>query len=285
MLRLGISSCLLGERVRYDGEHKRDALLADRIARHIHWIAVCPEVEAGMGIPREPIRIETLGTAPELGPVARRAGEAGRLTGSLELRGIESRRDWTRAMEDFAERRVAVLPHSLHGWVFKARSPSCGVGDAPRFDAAGSVASYGDGFFAAALARKRPDLPRTTEARLEDPTERLAFFTRAQIRRCREELEAAGSSPRALTARHWVWRPLVAARGGPFPVELDRIADEARSVPAGDPVLCSHLAARYGAALAAAFEDPFDGARLASHLPAIFGTESELLPLLLEGTS
>src|SRR5216117_402244 len=89
-LRLGISACLLGHKVRYDGGHKRDPFLAETLGGFVEWVPVCPEVELGLGVPREPIRLEGDPAAPRL--VA-----------------ASSRRDLTRASTPAAGRRAAVL--------------------------------------------------------------------------------------------------------------------------------------------------------------------------------
>src|SRR5262245_17803046 len=89
-LRLGIRACLLGQEVRYDGGHKRDPFLTDTLGRFVEWVPVCPEVELGLGIPRESIRLEGDPGAPR-------------------LVGIASRRDLTDRMQALAERRSAAL--------------------------------------------------------------------------------------------------------------------------------------------------------------------------------
>src|SRR6266436_4047539 len=108
-LRLGISACLLGHEVRWDGGHKRDHFLAETLGRFVEWVPVCPEVELGLGVPREPIRLEGDPAAPRL--VA-----------------ANSRRDLTRAMTRLARARAAELARlDLVGYVFKKDSPSCGM--------------------------------------------------------------------------------------------------------------------------------------------------------------
>ena len=86
-IRVGISTCLLGQPVRWDGGHKREAFLTDVLAPYVEWVPVCPEVELGMGIPREPVQLV-------------------RAEGELRMLGTRSRRDWTEAMTSFSERRV-----------------------------------------------------------------------------------------------------------------------------------------------------------------------------------
>ena len=108
-LRIGVSQCLLGAEVRFDGGHKRDSFLTDVLDHYVHWVPVCPEVEAGFGTPRESMRLVGNQTRPRL------------IT-------IKSARDLTSIMERFSERRVRELEGmDLSGYVFKKDSPSCGV--------------------------------------------------------------------------------------------------------------------------------------------------------------
>src|SRR2546428_9751094 len=112
-LRLGISACLLGHEVRYDGGHKRDPFLAETLGRFVEWVPVCPEMELGLGVPREPIRLEGDPAAPRL--VA-----------------ANSRRDLTRAMTRLAPARAEQLARlDLVGYVLKKDSPSCGMERVP----------------------------------------------------------------------------------------------------------------------------------------------------------
>jgi uncharacterized protein YbbK (DUF523 family) len=145
-LRLGISACLLGHPVRWDGRHKRDATLVDVIGPIVEWVAVCPEVEIGLGIPRDPIRI----VGDRL--VVDRTGE-----------------DLTDRMRRYARDRVRELRHlDLNGYVLKSRSPSCGLFEVR-------------GLFAAVLTELMPDLPVEEEGRLADPALRQRFLARCRI--------------------------------------------------------------------------------------------------------
>src|SRR5512140_1748762 len=107
-IRIGVSSCLLGKKVRYDGQHKRDPFLTETLDPFVEWVPVCPELELGLGVPREPIRLVGRPEAPR---VAERSGT-----------------DHTAAMRAFAEARVATLAaEDLAGWITKKDSPSCGM--------------------------------------------------------------------------------------------------------------------------------------------------------------
>ena len=163
--RVGISRCLLGDEVRYDGTHRRDATVIALLEPHVEWVAVCPEVEVGMGTPREPIQLVTSRDGvPSMGSLVR-------------LVGVGSGRDWTARMHAWARERACQLAAlDLSGYVFKARSPSCGIGDATILDAGGD--RRGRGLFAQALIDALPDLPVTDESSLSDAEARARFLER-----------------------------------------------------------------------------------------------------------
>jgi uncharacterized protein YbbK (DUF523 family) len=133
--------------VRYDGGHKRAVALIRELEPHVVWIPFCPEVELGLGVPREPIRLVEI-------------------DGAVRLRAIAGDRDLTAAMDDWATGRLDGNEPS--GWVLKARSPSCGLGDAPLHDVAGGVIGAADGRFAAAIRVRWPRVPLRTENELQD---------------------------------------------------------------------------------------------------------------------
>ena len=162
MIRVGISACLLGEQVRYDGGHKRAQFLIDAFGDSVEWIPVCPEVEAGFGTPREPVQLS-------------------RADGATRLVTVTTRRDLTTPMDDLIRRRLLKLRHEgLSGYVLKANSPSCGVDGVTIFDREGAVVESGRGLFAAALIRQFPQLPIEDEGRLADPRLLEEFMTRVR---------------------------------------------------------------------------------------------------------
>jgi uncharacterized protein YbgA (DUF1722 family)/uncharacterized protein YbbK (DUF523 family) len=175
--RIGISRCLLGDEVRYDGGHKRDPFLVSTFGRFVEWVPVCPEVEVGMGTPRESIQLVAADDGvPSDGQ-------------SVRLVGVKSRQDWTMAMMTFAASRVRELTSAdLAGYVLKKDSPSCGLervrvhhpSDSPRSLKAGAsrVTRTGRGLFAEALVRELPNLPIEEEGRLNDPALRENFVER-----------------------------------------------------------------------------------------------------------
>lgn len=154
-LSLGISTCLLGERVRHDGGHKRDEFLTNVLGKFVQWVPVCPEVEVGMGTPREPVRLES---------------ESDR----VKMVGVQTGADWTDQMESFSGTKARFLEdQKLSGYIFKSRSPSCGL-DVP----IGASGSRGRGKFSSAISSAFPLLPVEEETRLDDPSIRENFIER-----------------------------------------------------------------------------------------------------------
>jgi uncharacterized protein YbgA (DUF1722 family)/uncharacterized protein YbbK (DUF523 family) len=159
-IRIGISSCLLGENVRFDGGHKRDDFISETLSRLVTFVPVCPEVEMGMGIPREPI---CLVAAP----------------GGTRLMGVKSGTDHTKGMMHFAKRRVRDISRlDLSGYIFKKNSPSCGLFRVKLCDQKTVPSRTGRGIFADVFAEKNPHLPLEEEGRLHDPRLRENFFVR-----------------------------------------------------------------------------------------------------------
>ncbi|MEZ0230151.1 MAG: YbgA family protein [Planctomycetota bacterium] len=159
-LRIGVSQCLLGDNVRYDGGHKHDAFLTHTLGPFVEYVTVCPELEVGMGVPREAIHIE-------------RAGR------SLALVGVKSGTDHTAAMKRFAKAKVAALKVlDLDGYVLKSKSPSCGMERVPVHGQDGSAEKVGTGFFARALLDGYEHLPVEEEGRLRDARLRENFIER-----------------------------------------------------------------------------------------------------------
>jgi uncharacterized protein YbbK (DUF523 family) len=156
---LGVSSCLLGERVRYDGGHKRDAAVRS-LARVAEWVPVCPELEAGFGVPRPPMRLV-------------------RDASGVRLVEVASGSDHTRAMQRYTAARLRALRAlDLCGYVLKKNSPSCGIARVPLYTR-GKVRSSGVGLFAGGLREAFPHLPWIDEAELRDPSRRAHFVERA----------------------------------------------------------------------------------------------------------
>src|SRR2546427_9774879 len=157
---VGISQCLLGDNVRYDGGHKLDSVLIETLGRHVEWVPVCPEVEVGMGTPREPMRLVGNPHAPRL------------VT-------INTGVDHTEAMHRFAQQRVRELEAlNLSGFVFKSASPSCGIRQVSLFNTQGIETQDGVGLFARAFMAHFPLIPVEEEGRLHDPQVLKDFLER-----------------------------------------------------------------------------------------------------------
>ncbi len=159
-LVIGISSCVLGEEVRYDGGHKRAAFVTDVLARFVQFVSVCPEVDLGLGVPRETIHL-----------VARE--------NEIRLLGTRSERDHTDAMRTYARRKMKELERlDLSGYILKKDSPSCGMTRVRVYSGTGPATRAGVGMYAAALLAAFPDLPVEEEGRLLDARLRENFVER-----------------------------------------------------------------------------------------------------------
>jgi uncharacterized protein YbgA (DUF1722 family)/uncharacterized protein YbbK (DUF523 family) len=208
-VRIGISACLLGEEVRYNGGHKRDAFLTDTFGRWVEWVPVCPEVELGMGTPRPPIRLERHG-------------------GTVRLVMPSTGEDYTDAMRSWAERRVeALVGLDLDGYVLKKDSPSCGMERVKIYHGPGAPLKEGRGLFAAVLLSRLPDLPVEEEGRLNDPLLRESFVTRVFVHHRWREGEKAGWSRASLMRFHERHKLLLMAHNQSGMRRLGRLLGEA----------------------------------------------------------
>lgn len=160
-LRIGISACLLGEPVRYDGGDRRNAAIIDTLGDYFDWVPVCPEVGAGLGVPRPSVRLVDL-------------------SGQLRALGVaDPSLDVTRTLEAFSHDWLDGA-QDLSGFILKSRSPSCGLHDTPRFNAQGEEQCRGEGLFTRILIRSYPHLPLEDEIGLQDPHRRQCFVARVQ---------------------------------------------------------------------------------------------------------
>ncbi|MFZ0889163.1 MAG: DUF523 and DUF1722 domain-containing protein [Candidatus Binataceae bacterium] len=206
--KVGVSACLLGHNVRYDGGDKRSRLVADSLARRFDFVPVCPEVELGLGVPREPINL------------VRRGRET-------RLVGANSGRDHTRAMRAYARRRLETLAReSLAGYIFKSGSPSCGLTDV-EVPAPGE----GRGLFADAMVRSYSELPVAEETSLADPEIRRNFIQRATAYSRLNRFFASRWTARGLAAFHAANRARLIARSPEACRALDRIVARAAKIP------------------------------------------------------
>jgi len=172
-ITLGISTCLLGEEVRWDGGHKLDQLLTHTLGRFVRYCAVCPEAECGFGVPREPFRLEG-------GPQA------------LRLVTWRTRQDHTARMFRWARRRVRELEtEDLCGFIVKSKSPSCGMERIKVYNAGEATVPRGVGIFARVFMQYFPLIPVEDDGRLHDPVLRDNFIERVFVmKRWRDALRA-----------------------------------------------------------------------------------------------
>ncbi|MCX5813093.1 MAG: DUF523 domain-containing protein [Proteobacteria bacterium] len=159
-IKIGVSACLLGENVRYDGGHKHDHYITDTLGRFFHWIPVCPEVEYGLPVPREAMQLVGNPASPCLVTINT---------------GI----DHTDGMKKWAEERLNKLAREgICGFIFKSRSPSSGMQDVMVYTENGILAQKGVGIFAAAFMKRFPLIPVVDDEGLKDQVLRESFIER-----------------------------------------------------------------------------------------------------------
>ena len=212
-IRIGISSCLLGESVRYDGGHKKDAYITGALARHFTWVPVCPEMELGLGIPREPIRLVGDADAPRL--VATQSGT-----------------DLTEAMDTYARARLHALGAAgLSGYILKRASPSCGMERVKVYTEAGMPSKSGRGLFARRLMDAYPLLPVEEEGRLSDLRLRDSFITRVFAHRRLAALAESGARAGDIVSFHTAHKFLLLAHSPADYARLGRLLGHLKSLP------------------------------------------------------
>jgi uncharacterized protein YbgA (DUF1722 family)/uncharacterized protein YbbK (DUF523 family) len=212
-IRIGVSSCLMGNEVRYDGGHKHNRYLTDVLGEHFELVVVCPEAEVGMGIPRETVRLEGDLEAPSM--IAPRSGA-----------------DWTRRMNSYARQRcIELAREDLSGFVFKKRSPSCGLFRVPVVQKNGHPLAQGRGLFAAEFARRFPLVPCEEEGRLSDPHLRENFIERIFARNRWRTLVRGGLSRKRLVEFHTAHKLLLRAHNEAAYQRLGRLVGSAGTVP------------------------------------------------------
>ncbi|NDV18196.1 DUF1722 domain-containing protein [Pseudodesulfovibrio sp. JC047] len=192
-IRLGIARCLLGEKVRYDGSQKLDRYLRDTLGHYVEWVPICPEVETGMSVPREAVRLVGDRDAPRL--VGRSSGK-----------------DWTNAMRKWGGKRLKKLEtEDICGYIFKYGSPSNGMSRIKVYNEKGMPRHDGTGLWAAMVMRRFPQLPFEDDGRLHDPRLRENFIARIfTLKRWREAMTAA-SGPGNLVDFHTRHKMLIMA--------------------------------------------------------------------------
>lgn len=205
-IRMGVSACLLGEKVRYDGQHKHDSYITGILSQWLEFVPVCPEFELGLGVPREAMRLEGDPEKPR-------------------LMTIKTRRDLTNPMLNWCRKRVAELEsENLCGFIFKSKSPSSGMERVKVYPSGnGMPVNKGSGLFANAFMKRFPLFPVEEEGRLHDPALRENFIERVfTLRRWREMLEQ-DSTRGGLVKFHEQHKYLLMAHSIPHYRELGRM--------------------------------------------------------------
>ena len=213
-LKIGISACLLGQPVRYDGGHKLDQFLVETLGRFVSFVPVCPETECGLGVPREAMRLTGDPASPR-------------------LMTIRTGQDLTARMEAWASRRVRELAgEDLCGFIFKSRSPSSGMERVKVYaDTGGEPVKTGVGLFAKAFMARFPLLPVEDEGRLHDPVLRENFITRIFVLKRWRDLLAGKRSRGGLVAFHTAHKLLLLSHSEKHYRAMGKLVAEAKTMP------------------------------------------------------
>jgi uncharacterized protein YbgA (DUF1722 family)/uncharacterized protein YbbK (DUF523 family) len=222
-IRVGISSCLLGNEVRYDGGHKRDRYLTDTLSHFFEWVPVCPEVEMGLGTPRETLRLMGDLQAPR-------------------LIFAKTQADQTDGMQAWAKTRLDDLAKlDMCGYLLKSDSPSCGMERVRVYGSSGIPSKNGVGIFARALMDRFPLLPVEEEGRLHDPALRENFVERVFCYRRWRDVIARRLTLGKLVAFHAAHKLLLLAHSPKHYTELGQLVAGAKRLPPAE------TESRYGA--------------------------------------
>ena len=212
-IKLGISTCLLGEKVRYDGGHKLDRFLTETLGQYVEYAPVCPEVECGLPIPRESMHLEGDPDSPRL------------VT-------IRTKQDMTDRMIQWALKRVGELEkEGLCGFIFKSDSPSSGMERVRVYNEKGMPVKRGVGMFARVFMDHFPLLPVEDEGRLHDPELRENFIERIfTLKRWREVL-AEKQSRGNLVDFHTRHKLLILSHSPRHYQEMGKLVARAKELP------------------------------------------------------
>ena len=208
---IGVSACLLGNQVRFDGGHKNNKYITDTLKKHLDLVPVCPETEIGLGIPRPPIQLRVVDSRIRL--VVSKSPDI----------------DLTERMEDYAAEKTVQLGE-LDGFIFKKDSPSCGVYRVPVvFNKEGYRSKDGVGLFAKKFLEAYPLIPVEEEGRLNDHVLRENFFERVFSYRRWKEMLSTANTVQGLMDFHGRHKLLLMARGSTYYSELGRLVAASNS--------------------------------------------------------
>ena len=226
-IQVGISACLLGQTVRFDGGHKRSAFCTDTLANYFDYLPVCPEMAIGLGSPRPALRLVRQGN-------------------EIRMQASNGQFDVTDQMIAYSQRKVSELG-AISGYILCAKSPSCGM-ERVRLYGDGGGSKSGVGIYAHTLMQALPLLPVEEDGRLNDPHLRENFVMRVYAYHEWQQLLASGLSRGALVAFHSRYKYLLLAHHPGAYKELGRYLGAMAQWP------LEHVAERYGAGLMSALK-------------------------------
>ena len=207
-ITIGISSCLLGKKTRYDGDHRRDDHLLKAFGRYVKWVPVCPEVECGLPIPREPMK----------------------LVGNINYPSLVTKKtkiDHTERMKKYVNRKLKALEkEDLDGFIFKSRSPSCGIRKVRVSDRSGSYC-MGRGIFTDDFVRSFQNTPVEDEQRFHNRNNLHNFIERVVLLYKWKEFIKNKSSIISLVSFHSDHKLTIMAHNPTYLRELDRMISNA----------------------------------------------------------
>jgi uncharacterized protein YbbK (DUF523 family) len=208
-IKIGISSCLLGKPVRYDGKNKQDRLLTDVFSQLVKWIPVCPEAEYGLPVPREEMRLYGNPDSPRL------------IT-------INTKADHTKGMQKWGGKKIRDLKNeNLCGFIFKSRSPSCGIRGIKVYPLSGKRTQKGAGLFAGVFTRAFPIIPAEDDVRLHDPYIRNNFIERFTVFKKWQDYMKKDNSVKSLISFHTDHKLLIQSHSPAHYRSLGKIMEKA----------------------------------------------------------
>jgi len=215
-IRMGVSACLLGQQVRYDGGHKHDRYITDILGEYLEFVPVCPEVEAGFPIPRETFRLVGDPENPRL----------------VTTRG---RVDHTERMNAWAEKRVRELEkEDLCGFIFKKDSPNSGLMRVKVYNDKSMAEKNGVGLFARAFMRHFPLIPVEEEGRLNDAKLRETFIEQIFTLKRWRKMRTKGRSMKNLVDFHTRHKLLVLSHSPAHAKRMGKLVAEGKQMPIGE---------------------------------------------------
>jgi len=209
-IRIGVSSCLLGDKVRYDAGHRLDQYITETLGQYFEWVSVCPEVEYGLPVPREPMHLEGDPDSPRLITV---------------YTGV----DHTEGMLKWAEKKLRELEkEELCGFIFKSRSPSSGIGGVKVYPPSGMPSHRGIGLFGRSFMNRFPVIPVIDDGRLHDPVLRENFIERVFVYKRWQEYIKKNGHFKDLVAFHTEHKLLILSHSPKHFNELGQLVAKTR---------------------------------------------------------